>query len=104
LIIVISQFSYRRGYRSVAELLGGIAIPLALILLGASFARLRIPRPLSRLPIMAMIAVTAAKMIVLPVIGVFMIQSMVHGGLIDKESKAERFVAVFLSGTPAAVK
>jgi auxin efflux carrier family protein len=33
-----------------------------------------------------------------------MVQSMVHGGLIDKESKAERFVAVFLSGTPAAVK
>ncbi|KAI0337946.1 hypothetical protein BDW22DRAFT_1363533 [Trametopsis cervina] len=86
-----------------AEFIGGIAIPLALILLGASFARLRIPRPLSRLPITAMLTVALAKMLILPVIGVFMVQAMVHSGLIDKESKAERFVAIFLSGTPAAV-
>lgn len=84
--------------------MGGIAIPLALVLLGASFARLRIPRPLSRLPITAMVLVAAVKMFILPVIGVFMVQAMVHRGLIDKTSKAERFVAVFLSGTPAAVK
>lgn len=88
----------------VAEFLGDIAIPLALILLGASFARLHVPRPLSRLPIMAMIAVALAKMLLLPVIGVFTVQGMVKGGLIDKDAKAEKFVAMFLSGTPAAVK
>ncbi|KAI0920832.1 hypothetical protein AcW2_005986 [Taiwanofungus camphoratus] len=86
------------------EFLGNIAVPLALILLGASFARLKIPRPISRLPIMAMLAVSFAKMVFLPIIGVFMVQAMVRGGLIDRDALAERFVAMFLSGTPAAVK
>lgn len=87
-----------------ASFIGAIAIPLALIMLGASFARLRIPRPLSRLPLTAMFAVALAKMVVLPVIGIFIVQAMVHRGLIEGSAKAERFVAVFLSGTPAAVK
>ena len=73
-------------------------------MLGASFARFRIPRPLSRLPIMAMIAVTMVKMVILPVFGIVIVQAMVNGGLIAKEARAERFVAMFLSGTPAAVK
>ncbi|KAI0076962.1 auxin efflux carrier [Panus rudis PR-1116 ss-1] len=86
-----------------SQFVGEMAIPLALILLGASFSRLTIPRPLSRLPIAAMTAVTMAKMVVLPVIGVLIVQGMVHGGLIDRDAKAEKFVAMFLSGTPAAV-
>lgn len=88
----------------VASFVGDMAVPLALILLGASFARLRIPRPLSRLPIFAMLAVAMMKMAILPVIGVFMIEGMVQGGLIDRDARAEKFVAMFLSGTPAAVK
>ncbi|KAF7795549.1 hypothetical protein EIP86_006711 [Pleurotus ostreatoroseus] len=87
-----------------ASFVGDMAVPLALILLGASFARLRIPRPLSRLPILAMLAVALMKMAILPVIGVFMVQGMIKGGLIDRDAKAEKFVAMFLSGTPAAVK
>ncbi|KIY43078.1 hypothetical protein FISHEDRAFT_54136 [Fistulina hepatica ATCC 64428] len=87
-----------------AEFVGAIAIPLSLILLGASFSRMKMPRPISRLPIPAMIWVTLAKTVILPVIGVFMVQSMVSGGLIPKASLAERFVAMFLSGTPTAVK
>ncbi|KAH9919673.1 uncharacterized protein B0H18DRAFT_1122322 [Fomitopsis serialis] len=83
--------------------LGDIAVPLSLILLGASFARMEIPRPLSRLPIMAMLAAALAKMALLPVIGVFVVQGMAKGGLIPREALAERFVAMFLSGTPAAV-
>ena len=53
---------------------------------------------------MAMVLVTVAKLFVLPVIGVFLVQSMVKAGMIDADAKAERFVAMFLSGTPAAVK
>ena len=87
-----------------AQFLGEMAIPLALILLGASFARLKIPRPISRLPIAAMLAVTFAKMILLPVIGVFMVQGMVKGGMIHGNAKVEKFVAMFLSGSPAAIK
>ena len=73
-------------------------MPLALILLGASFARIKIPRPLSRLPIMAMLLVTLAKMVVLPVIGVAVVQAMVHGGLIPADAKAETVEAKSLFG------
>lgn len=84
--------------------MGQITVPMALILLGASFARMKIPRPLSRLPIPAMILCSLAKMVLLPVIGVFMVQAMVRAGLIPKSSLVEIFVAMFLSGTPSAVK
>ncbi|KAH8096605.1 auxin efflux carrier [Cristinia sonorae] len=86
-----------------AQFLGNITVPLALILLGASFARLQIPRPISRLPVMAMMSVSLAKMVLMPVIGVFTVQAMVSGGLINRQARAEKFVAIFLSGTPAAV-
>ncbi len=87
-----------------ANFIGSIAVPLALILLGASFARLRIPRPLSRLPIMAMLLSTLAKMVVLPVIGVFLVQAMTASGFVDRDAKVLRFVMIFLSCTPTAVK
>ena len=88
----------------LANLLGNMAIPLALVVLGSSFARLHIPRSISRLPITAMFAVASFKMIILPIVGVSMVQGMVRSGMVNRESKAERFVLIFLSGTPAAVK
>lgn len=90
--------------RAIAQFIDTIAVPLTLILLGASFGRIQVPRPLSRLPIMAMLLVTLAKMVLLPVIGVLMVQAMVRGNLIPADAKAEKFVAMLLSGTPAAVK
>ncbi|KAI0632968.1 auxin efflux carrier [Trametes polyzona] len=86
-----------------AQFIDTIAVPLALILLGASFARIRVPHPFSRLPIMAMLLVTAAKMIVLPVMGVFIVQALTKNGLMPADARAEKFVAMLLSGTPAAV-
>ncbi|TFK52797.1 auxin efflux carrier [Heliocybe sulcata] len=86
-----------------ATFLGSIIIPLALILLGASFARLHILRPLSRLPLRAMLAVSLFKLFILPVLGVLIVQAMIHGGLIPQTARAEKFVAMLLSGTPAAV-
>ena len=89
---------------SLARLIGSLAVPLALLVLGASFARCRIPRPFSRLPIPAMLSCAAAKMVVLPIVGVLMVRGMVKYGMIEREAKVEQFVAMFLSGTPAAVK
>ncbi|TFK94855.1 auxin efflux carrier [Polyporus arcularius HHB13444] len=86
-----------------AAFMGGITIPLALILLGSNFAQLKMPRPLSRLPIAAMILTTAAKMVVLPVIGVFIVQAMTNTGFVDRKAITLRFVMMFLSGTPTAV-
>ncbi|KAI0670252.1 auxin efflux carrier [Trametes maxima] len=91
------------GAHGLAQFIDTIAVPLALILLGASFARIRVPRPFARLPIMAMLLVTMAKMVLLPVMGVFIVQAMVRKGFIPASAKAEKFVAMLLSGTPAAV-
>lgn len=53
---------------------------------------------------MAMLLVTLAKMVLLPVIGVFTVQAMVRARFIPADALVERFVAMLLSGTPAAVK
>ena len=74
------------------------------MLLGASFARIQLPRPLTRLPLMAIFLSTMAKMVMLPVIGVFLVIAMTEGGLVDRKEKTLRFVMMFLSGTPTAVK
>ena len=51
-----------------------------------------------------MLSCAAAKMVVLPIVGVLMVRGMVKYGMIEREAKVEQFVAMFLSGTPAAVK
>ncbi|KIK63968.1 hypothetical protein GYMLUDRAFT_259028 [Collybiopsis luxurians FD-317 M1] len=86
-----------------ATFVGGLCIPLSLIILGASFARMNIPKRLRSLPIPAMILVTLSKEVMVPVVGIFLTQSFVSKGLIPKDNLAQRFVAIFLSGTPTAV-
>ena len=56
------------------------------------------------LPVFALLLVCAAKMVLLPVIGVFVTRAMITGGWIDPGSKIQIFVAIFLSGTPSAIK
>jgi auxin efflux carrier family protein len=87
-----------------ARFVGSIYVPMVLVLLGASFGRLRIPRPISRLPISAILSTCLAKMVVLPVIGVILVQALVKACLIPKQAKVELFVAMFMSGTPSALK
>ena len=65
---------------------------------------MKVPRPLTRLPLTAIFLSTMAKMVMLPVIGVFLVMAMTDGGLVDKKQKTLRFVMMFLSGTPTAVK
>jgi len=87
----------------IAAFLGAITIPLSLVLLGASFARMKIPRPISRLPIPAILSVCVAKLVLLPIVGVLIVQAMVKGGLIPPQNKAQIFVAMYLSGTPTSI-
>jgi hypothetical protein len=51
-----------------------------------------------------MFAAALSKMVVLPVIGVLIVSRMTQTGMMSRKALAERFVAMFLSGTPAAVK
>ena len=60
------------------------------------------PKP--GLPIFALLSVCAVKMVLLPVLGVFVTRAMITGGLIDPQSKVQIFVAIFVSGTPSAIK
>jgi predicted permease len=60
--------------------------------------------PRSGLPIFALLSICAVKMILLPIVGVFVTRAMITGGLIHPESKVQIFVAIFLSGTPSAIK
>ncbi|KIY73826.1 auxin efflux carrier [Cylindrobasidium torrendii FP15055 ss-10] len=86
-----------------AKFVGNITVPMALILLGASFARMQIPKPLNKLPIPAILSVTFAKLVLLPVIGILFCQGIVTGGIVPKDALVERFVGMLLSGTPSAV-
>ena len=77
----------------------------ALFLLGASFARLKIPRPfLRKAPVWAIFWVCTVKLVVLPVIGIFFVQGLVQRHVVGTEEIVLRFVAMLLSGTPSAVK
>lgn len=51
-----------------------------------------------------MASVTLSKMVLLPVVGVLLVEAMVKKGFIPEDAKVEKFVAIFLSGTPSAVK
>jgi len=78
---------------------------MTLFLLGVSFARMDIKlSPKSGLPVFALLWVCAAKMILLPVTGVFVTRAMIASNLIHPEAKVQIFVAIFVSGTPSAIK
>ncbi|WVW78207.1 hypothetical protein I302_100158 [Kwoniella bestiolae CBS 10118] len=87
-----------------ATFLGGISIPGGLVLLGASFGRLRLPKKWSDIPFGAIVAMTLFKMVILPLIGVFFIEGLRdHSTLYPREDKMRIFVAILLSGTPSSV-
>ena len=78
---------------------------MTLFLLGASFAQMDVKlSPKSGLPIFALLSVCAVKMILLPIMGVFVTRAMIASDLINPESKVQIFVAIFMSGTPSAIK
>ncbi|WRT69901.1 uncharacterized protein IL334_006892 [Kwoniella shivajii] len=73
-----------------ASFLGAIAVPGALLLLGASFARLKMPKNWKELPIGAIIALTTSKMILVPVFGIFIIQALRdHTTLLPRADKTD---------------
>ncbi|PBK63121.1 hypothetical protein ARMSODRAFT_1024161 [Armillaria solidipes] len=88
---------------TIAEFVGNMNVPMTLILLGASFARMKIPRPFTKIPLPALFWVSFCKLALLPVIGVLLTPELTHRGVVPKEALVERFVATLLSGSPSAV-
>lgn len=76
--------------------IGNLAIPLALICLGSSLARLHIPKKgeWKKLPLGAIGSLAVGKLIVMPIIGVFMCEGLTKVGFISKDDKVLRFICM----------
>lgn len=80
----------------VASFIGDAAVPLALICLGSSLARLHIPKKgeWKKLPLGAIGSLAAGKLLVTPVIGVLMCQGLTNAGFISKDDKVLRLICM----------
>jgi len=77
--------------------IGAASVPLGLICLGSALARLNFPRDREgwrMLPVGAITGVAVGRMIIMPVLGVLLVQGLVNGGIIPKEDKVLQFVSM----------
>lgn len=75
-----------------ATFLGNASVPMGLVCLGAALAKLKIPKKVRDLPLGAISALAFGRLILQPVVAVFVIQGLVRVGVIDEEDKVLRFV------------
>lgn len=75
---------------------GAASVPLGLVCLGSSLARLNMPRKgeWKNLPMGAIVWLSIAKMVIMPVLGVLMCQGLTQAGVISKDDKVLRFVCM----------
>ncbi|KAF8603188.1 auxin efflux carrier [Ceratobasidium sp. AG-I] len=86
-----------------ATFAGNACIPLGLVCLGSALARLRLPRPIRKAPLGAIMTFAIFKMIGGPVFGVLLVQGLTkHTNLIDEGDKVLQFVCIFMSSVPTA--
>ncbi|SGY61296.1 BQ5605_C007g04545 [Microbotryum silenes-dioicae] len=75
-----------------AAFLGNASVPLGLIVLGSALQRMKLPRPISRLPFASITALAVAKLVILPVFGFFFVQALVrHTNLVREDQVVLRF-------------
>jgi len=85
-------------FLDATSFVGAASVPLGLICLGSSLARLNMPRrgEWKALPLGAIICIAIGKMILMPVLGVLICQGLTNVGLISKDDKVLRFVCMFV--------
>ncbi|KAH9481484.1 Protein ECM3 [Psilocybe cubensis] len=84
---------------------GAASVPLGLVCLGSSIARLNMPRKgeWKNQPMGAIIWLSIAKMVIMPVVGVLMCQGLTQAGVISKDDiKHLTFFSSFFSCLPTA--
>ena len=82
---------------NTANFIGAASIPLGLICLGSALARLQLPQGRWRsLPIASITALAAARLLIMPVLGVIVCQSLTHVGIIDSRNNVLRFVCMYV--------
>lgn len=76
-----------------ATFIGNGSVPLGLMVLGSTLGRMRIPRPISRLPLGSIFALALAKVVLLPIIGFVFVRGLAtHTGLVNKDNHVLQFV------------
>lgn len=89
--------------QDIATFIGAASIPIGLICLGSSLARLNVPLSQWRtLPVGAIAWMAIGKLIVIPIIGVLMCKGLVQSGLLFKDDKVLVFISMFFSCLPTA--
>lgn len=77
--------------------IGGASIPLGLMTLGSALARMEIPGGrLRSLPLGAVGALAIGRLVIMPVLGVLVIQRLTHVGMLDANDKVLRFVCMYV--------
>ena len=79
-----------------ASFVGAASVPLGLVCLGSSLARLSMPKKgeWKKLPMGAIAGIAAAKMVIMPVLGVLICTGLTNVGVISKDDKVLRFVCM----------
>ncbi|GAA5952432.1 hypothetical protein JCM3765_001971 [Sporobolomyces pararoseus] len=85
-----------------AAFVGAASVPLGLIVLGASIATIKVPRPITRLPLLSMLTMALVKLAVVPIFGFFFVQALVRRGVVESENKVLIFVLTSLSCVPTS--
>lgn len=85
-----------------AAFVGAASVPLGLIVLGASIATIKVPRPITRLPLLSMLTMALVKLAVVPIFGFFFVQALVRRGVVESENKVLVFVLTSLSCVPTS--
>lgn len=81
--------------QDIATFIGAASIPIGLICLGSSLARLNVPLNQWRtLPVGAILSMTIGKLIIIPVIGVFICKGLVQSGVIFQDDKVLVFITM----------
>ena len=82
-----------------ATFVGGASVPTGLIVLGASIAKIKVPRPISRLPLSGIVGMAIVRMAIMPIIGFFFVKQLVNVGMVEANNKVLRFGMYALART-----
>ncbi|KAG0256238.1 Protein M3 [Mortierella polycephala] len=87
----------------ITIMLGGCCVPLGLTVLGASLSRLKPGRMRPLIPALTMI--TVAKMVISPLIGIFVVQLMLvkRYGWVSGQNHMLQFTLMLMSGSPTSI-
>ncbi|KAM0791143.1 hypothetical protein ACM66B_005629 [Microbotryomycetes sp. NB124-2] len=86
---------------STASFLGAAQVPIGLLVLGASLAKIQVPRPVSKLPWTSILSMSFVRLCLLPIIGFFFVNGLSRRGVIvSHDNHVLRFTLTYMSCMP----